>query len=124
VERKWLNQSQPQTLQAAVMLIYLLGALSVLKIVIGAAGAGLFLLVSVAIIAGQLAGAFFTANDRKWGYYTAVAFAIAPLALIVGLSVYYRRFVGVDVLYLITQIALVALLLHPQSREYRRIWFR
>lgn len=124
MERKWINRSQPQTLQAAVMLIYVISALNLIEAVVGQLGAGLFLLAVVVVIAGQVLGGVGTANDRKWGYYVAVTFAILPLALIAGLSVYYKHFIGVGFIYLITQIALVALLLHPQSRGYRRIWFR
>jgi hypothetical protein len=31
---------------------------------------------------------------------------------------------GTDLLTLMFEIALLALLLHPQSREYQRIWFK
>jgi hypothetical protein len=111
---RWFNQSQPQTLQTAVILLYLNGVLGLL---LGSYG-GLLVCVGMGV------GAFGVANDKKWGY----GLAIAAAALNV---VYIFRVWGIDaltnfnpLLSLMIGGALVALLLHPMSRSYQRIWFK
>ncbi len=115
---RWLNQSHPQTLVSATILLYIDGVLGVL---FGNYGGGLGILVSVAMVVG----AFGIANDKKWGYGLALAAAI----LNVGFLVSYWGIGGVitnvnPLLSLLFDGALVALLLHPMSRSYQRIWFR
>ncbi len=117
--KRWFDNSQPQTLQIAVMLLYfnaVLGLIFDLRL----GGLNYYGLI---FILGQAAGAFGIANSRKWGYWTALVFAILPLAWLVYLWVKYSG-VSVSVINLMFQIALVVLLLHPQHRDYRRIWFR
>lgn len=113
--RRWINNTQPQTLQMAVILLYMN---AVLMVIFGAAAGSLWLLL---MVVGQAAGAFGIANERRWGYALAVVVAILPLAL--WLLVSGIAFGG-TLLGILLQIALVALLLHPQSREYQRIWFK
>ncbi|MGH9205909.1 MAG: hypothetical protein ACRD1G_05035, partial [Acidimicrobiales bacterium] len=62
----------------------------------------------------------------KWGYVLAVVVAIIPLALLAYLLVHYGlgTALSIGILNLLFEIALVALLLHPQSRDYQRIWFK
>jgi hypothetical protein len=113
-ERKWLDASQPQTLQAAVMLSYINAVLALLFFFIGG-GAPAVLLICLGV------AAFFIANERRWAYWAAVGLSIvyfvAALAFLVafgGLSSLLNvAFAGV----------VVALLLHPQSRAYQKIWF-
>jgi hypothetical protein len=54
--------------------------------------------------------------------------AAAIFLLVVQLAVAFlvgtSAVLGLGVLNIIFTIALVALLLHPQSREYQRIWFK
>jgi hypothetical protein len=120
VEHKWFSQSLPQTLQTAVMLLYLLAALTLIEgVVFG--GVGLFLLLAVA---PQVAGGFGIANDSKAGYRIAIVFTVLPAAWMVYLIVRYHTVNFGVVLTLMTYVALSALLLHQQSREYARIWFR
>ena len=57
---------------------------------------------------------------RRWGYVVALLAAIIPLVLVVVVA----GFLGAGILYLLFQVALVALLLHPQSRDYYRLWYR
>jgi hypothetical protein len=119
--RRWLNQTQPQTLQIGVMLLYVNAALGLLSLIIGGA-AGLF---GIVIIAAEVAGGYGIANERKWGYIVGVAAAFLPLVLLILAIVAGASVVlGLGVIGIIFQIALVALLLHPQSREYQRIWFK
>lgn len=119
MERRWLSQSQPQTLQMAVMLLYMLAALNVLSAVLFGGG-GWILVIPVA---GQVLGGFGIANDSKAGYRVAIFFSFLPLVLIVALMIIYHV-LAVSVISTAMQIALVCLLLHPQSRQYARIWFR
>ena len=110
-ERRWFNPNQPQTLQIAVILLYLD---SVFLLIGGALGLWLFLVTMVAMAAG----AFGIANEKKWGYALGLAGAIPNLLapFVYGL--------GSNILNLIFSVALVALLVHPMSRDYQRIWFR
>ncbi len=67
-------------------------------------------------------GGLGVANERKWGYWVCVGgSAFATLATLYWVV---RFGFGLNLaLRLMFDVALVAMLLHPQSREYRRIWF-
>lgn len=113
--RRWFDQSQPQTLQGAVVLCYLRAAFGLLWIILGA-----YPLFEVVPLALGLAG-YGVANDRRWGYWLGVVTAgltvfLDLLAVVVGAY-------GI-VLNLLFTLVLLALFLHPQSREYQRIWFK
>ena len=75
------------------------------------------------LVIGLGIGGFGIANEKRWGYSIAVAAAVLQVLVLVGVA-------GVDVLSfpliinLLFDGALVALLLHSQSREYHRIWFK
>lgn len=99
------------------MLLYLTAGLSLITgLLIG--GLGLIGLVEVvALVAGGLG----VANERKWGYWLAVVVSVI-VVLYAILGVIFGGFAGI--IPLLFDIALVALLLHPMSRHYRRIWFR
>jgi uncharacterized membrane protein (DUF2068 family) len=120
--RRWFSPTQPQTLQIGVMLLYINAAFGLLSLIIGG-GIGLL---GVLLIAAEIAGGYGIANERKWGYVVGVTAAIfllleqIALVLLIGTS----AVLGLGVLNVIFVIALVALLLHPQSREYQRIWFK
>ncbi len=122
--RRWLNPSQPQTLVIACLLLYInaaFGFLNVLRAgrVISLSAIGI--LYYVIVIAGGVVGGNGIANEHKWGYALGLVTALAPFALatyLVG-----NPFAG-DIISLLFEIALVALLLHPQSREYHKVWFR
>ena len=134
--RRWVNPTQPQTLQIAVWLLYIEAAFTLLfegqlehvYYVFPAPG-----LVRIAMAAALAGGAFLIANDRKWGYRLALVAALVPLAarLLLGLGISFR-FDSVaatspleyNAIGLLFEIALVALLLHPQSREHERLWFK
>ncbi|HZU74730.1 MAG TPA: hypothetical protein VE990_18380 [Acidimicrobiales bacterium] len=112
--RRWVNNTQPQTLQIAVILLYL-------NAVFLAVAGYLFSPFGLAVVAGQVLGAFGVANERKWGYLLALVVACLPLALLLMSP---RSILGANLLTLMFQVALVALLVHPHSRDYRRIWFK
>lgn len=112
--RRFFDASQPQTLQGAVMLCYITAAFGLIDLLLGA-GLGV-----VALLLGV--GGYGVANEKRWGYWLATA-----LALLYLLSVMYVVFVGFSLSFVITLLfaaVLVALLLHPQSRHYQRIWFK
>ncbi len=96
---------------------------------------GLGILVGLFVVAANIFGGFLMANDRKSGYWLAVVAAFAPFALrywalsdlegLTGGSVsLWDKFTGGDTIGFIFEAALCALLLHPQSREHQRLWFR
>ena len=137
--RRWTNPSQPQTLQIAVFLLYfgavfslLFGEnrawyqLAILELTNSlSTGENLGRVVWGLGILASAAGGYGIANEQKWGYGVAVAAAAAPLAartlvLVLRQISPFRA----DVISLMFDVALVVLLLHPQSREYQRIWFR
>jgi len=112
--RRWFPAHQPQTLQIAVALLYWNAVLSLLfGVLLGGVGRLELILVIV-----EALGGYGVANERKWGYWTAVAAAALPFVLI-GLGD-----VGTSLLSLLFEIALVVLLVHPMSRSYYKIWFR
>lgn len=114
--RKWFDQSQPQTLQAAVLFCYLNAALAILYLIAFQATLPLILL-----LAGL--GANGIANEKRWGYWLALGagslYALSQLALFVTIS----QSLG-QILNLAFAVLLVVLLLHPESRRYQKIWFK
>jgi hypothetical protein len=113
---RWINQSHPQTLQTAVILLYLNGVLGLLPS-FGSYG-------GVPVCVAMIVGAFGVANDKKWGYGLAV---LAAALNILFVFLYW----GIDALTNFSPLvslmfggALIALLLHPMSRSYQRIWFK
>jgi hypothetical protein len=117
--RRWFNTNLPQTLQMGVALLYLNAAFDLLGglLLLGSVGT-----IELAFFAGQAAGAYGIANERRVGYALGVASALAPLVFLVWAAV-VAGIRAVGVLDFAFQLALVALLLHRQSREYARLWF-
>jgi uncharacterized membrane protein HdeD (DUF308 family) len=110
---RWLDRTQPQTLYIAVILLYINAVFGLLF--------GGFSLIGLLLVAGQVGGGYGIANEKKWGYWLGVAMAFLPFIL--GLIFLHNPFSG-TIITLMFEIALVCLLLHPQSREYERIWFK
>jgi hypothetical protein len=117
-ELRFTNPSLPQTLQIAVVLFYVRAVLWLLSLT------PLFLLIG---IAGGLAG-LGIASEKRWGYILGVVIAAVPLAVTVIGLVTFGIPSGNDFLFFLLSIAfdvaLFAALVHPQSREYQRIWFK
>ena len=111
--RRWTNPSQPQTLQIAVILLYINAVFTLI-------GGGVFSAFGILLIAGGVGAGFGIANERRWGYGLGLLMAFLPF--IIRLA-YGASLLGYSVINLMFEIALVALLLHPQSRDYQRIWF-
>jgi hypothetical protein len=112
-ERRFLNQYQPQTLVMGTLLCYVQGFFALFT------GSVWGLLVAL----GLGLGGYGIANEKKWGYGLATATAILVVLFVLAIA-------GFDVLEFplilgfMFDVALVALLVHPQSRDYQRIWFR
>lgn len=113
-DRRFFDASQPQTLQGAVMLCYITAAFGLISLLLG------FALGVVPLLLGV--GGYGVANEKRWGYWLATVLAVLNLVTVLGVV-----FVGFSlsfVLSLLFAFVLVALLLHPQSRHYQRIWFK
>jgi hypothetical protein len=119
--RRWMNPSQPQTLQIAVWLLYFN---AVGGLLLGSIYLSLGVLLGLGALVGCAAAGFGIANEQRWGYLLGVAMAILQVLLIVGVVGVMGLFKGVALISFLFAIALVALLLHPMSRDYQRIWFK
>ncbi len=115
---KWVNHFQPQTLVIATFLCYIDAIFGLIFSVPATS-----VLAALAIVALLAAGGFGIANEKKWGYAVAVGGAVLQLVMLLavfGVSV----FTSTAIISLLFDGALVALLLHSDSREYQRIWFK
>jgi hypothetical protein len=111
--RRFFDASQPQTLQGAVMLCYITAAFGLIWVLFHIAFGVVPLLLAV--------GGYGVANEKRWGYMLATALAFLNVLVV------FAVLGGVSLSFLLNLLfagVLVALLLHPQSRHYQRIWFR
>ncbi len=76
------------------------------------------LVLLVALVGGGLG----IANEKKWGFRLAVSAALYSVVATLWIGIRYNFELGF-LLRLMFDLVLVVLLLHPQSKEYRRIWF-
>jgi uncharacterized membrane protein (UPF0136 family) len=133
--KKWFDRMQPQTLQIATWLLYIDGFFALVEIVDGGGVLHYFrnrytfgLLLGLLIVAGYVAGAYLMANERRLGWRIAVATAASPFVLTfiaytqLDAPLRYRLF-GASLLSFAFDVAVLALLLHPQSKEHQRIWY-
>jgi len=117
-ERKFLNQAQPQTLVLGTLLLYVNAAFGLLFGIVTTS-----LLLGLLTIAGLAIGGYGIANEWKWAYGVAVAASIVQVVML--LAVFQGAIIEFPVVTtLLFEDALVALLLHPESRSYQRIWFK
>ena len=112
-DRKFVNQFQPQTLYIATVLLYINAVFDFLSFY------PLFMLAAVALAAGG----YGIANEKRWGYGLAVVAAVLQVAVLL-LFARSAAFGFPGILTLIFDVALVARLVHPESRQYQRIWFK
>jgi hypothetical protein len=130
--RRWVNQSQPQTLQISVFLLYFNAVFSGLALLSGSGDAFIEAVftdtrrvIFLVLTAAFIGAGYLIANERTIGYTLGVIAAAFPLAVrVYGSWKYHVGLLDVDALGLLFEAALLALLLHPQSREYQRIWFK
>ncbi len=111
---RWIDTTQPQTLLIAVILMYVNAGFELLL------GGGITNPLWLAIAAGQVGSGYGISNEKKWGYGLGIVVAVLLLVLLV----ISPSPLSTKVVSLMFDVALVALLLHPQSREYQRIWFK
>jgi hypothetical protein len=119
VFQRWTNPSHPQTLQIAVFLLY---ASAVFSVLFGWA----FTPIGLLVTAGSLFGGLGIANDKRWGYNLGLAISVLGLLPFVWLAASDGIGELLDLTILIGMIfpvARFALLVHPMSRDYQRIWF-
>lgn len=133
-ERRWYNPRLPQTLVISQWLLYINGFFALLAVFTGGTlGSFVGSVLLLVTIGANVFGAYGIANEMKIGYRVAVFAAFLPfivriaIVLISGAS--FTRNIGYilvpgDIISAIFIYALVALLLHQQSREHERTWFR
>ena len=113
-ERRWFNQSHPQTLQIAVMLCYF-------RIVFGL----LFFFVSgpLFLLSDILLGmcAFGVANDKRVAWQGGVV--VSGLVMVLFVATFLLGGGLNVVLPTMIAVALFVLFVHPESRNYQKIWF-
>ncbi len=107
-QRRWVNRHQPQTLATGTMLLYIEGFFSLVR------GSTDLLLGLLMFPSGYL-----VANDKKVGWQIAVV--VSALAIVARIRIY--GFGSSLLIALLFPVVLLALLLHPMSREHQRIWF-
>lgn len=129
----WFNANLPQTLFLAQMLMYLQGGLQVVfGLLLGRGVSGVFGAALLYVVywlldgPGKLVAAFGIANLRRWGFWLGVTAAAAPLVVRVVAAILLRRLrpLTLNPIGLMFDIALLALLLHAQSRSHVRHWPR
>lgn len=139
--RKWFDRMQPQTLQISAMLLYLNGFFALISLIDSTNYLGYLrsrysigLFIGLVVVALHALSGVFMANDLKLGYKFAVAAAFSPFVLRfwaysdleraggykIGI---YDKLSGGSTLNLIFEVALCALILHPQSRSHQKIWY-
>ncbi len=117
--RRWVNPHQPQTLYIAQLLLYFRGGFGLLFALLGARLTPFTLLIT----AGELIAAFGIANEMRWAYKLGVVVAAFPLALLLLAALTVDpAWLWSDLIGLMFDVALLALLLHSQSRNYQRYW--
>ncbi len=137
-QRRWFNQNVPQTLAIAQILLYLNGVFALLA-ALTSDGSSFVRLLFLLATGAYVYGAYGIANEQKLGWKIAVVAAFSPFVIRFfefrsvfppGFPVPFGdnlRFAigltGGNILNLIFDIALVALLLHPMSRNHQKIWF-
>jgi hypothetical protein len=128
-QRRWFNPNVPQTLYVAQFLLYFDAFWMALAVLFGR-GLGVLGLIA---LAAYVFGAYGIATEQKRGYQVAVVAAFLPLALRTIAAVLVGDGLIGDLGYILTagnilnvifEYALIALLLHPMSREHQKIWFR
>ncbi|HEV3364808.1 MAG TPA: hypothetical protein VG795_11855 [Acidimicrobiia bacterium] len=119
-QQRFFDPSQPQTLQIATLLLYFDAVLA-------------FLSLALPFTVAYAGAAYGMANGKKWGYGLAVGVAVLGLLTVFVLVQQWfppqftvlsiDLVLRVRTIQLMFAVALLALLLHPQSREYQKIWY-
>jgi len=134
--KRWFDRMQPQTLQIATWLLYLNGFFALVDLIDGGGYLNVIrlrytggVLIGVISVALYAAGGWLMANDRKLGYRLALVAALSPFVL--RLWAYqgipagvYDKISDGSTLELLFDVALCAVILHPQSRQHQKIWYK
>ena len=131
--RRWLNPSLAQTLQIAVLLLYITGAFALLfgldtgsrYLLLRAHVWNIRGLLAIVIAAASVGAGYGIANERKWAYYLGIGLAALPLIGDLLFCIDFRVSpLRLDLITLLFQVGMFVLLVHPQSRDYQRVWFK
>ena len=137
--RRWTNPSQPQTLYMAHLFLYISAAFNLVFSIFN--GAPEFVLpryvlnpdlrlvmhTSWTLIACEVLGGYFIANERKIGWWLGLASVALSLYLPVWVLTQAGPTIIFDVNWIISvafPLVLLVLLVHPMSRDYQKIWFK
>ena len=112
--QKWINQSHPQTLLFATYLLYFDAVFGVLNLIMGGLGP-----IGIVLAASSAGAGYGIANDRKWGFYLGAV--VSVISLLFLLLVFGLLGNPISLMFSLAQLAL---LLHPMSRDYVKVWFR
>lgn len=115
---RFFNASQPQTLQIAVILLYINSVFTLIAVLASLSP------VFIVLCATMAGGAFGIANEKRWGYVVGLIGAILNVIwpMLYGFSI--TTIISDNPLGFLIGGALIALLLHPMSRDYQRVWFK
>ena len=116
--RRFINPAQPQTLVIAVYLLYFHAGFLLFALLVS----GTFPLIELGLVVGGIVAGYGISNEFKWAYALGIVMAALPFVLRFWIT--GNPFGTPSLLNLMFEIALIALLLHPQSRDYQRIWFK
>ncbi len=146
--KKWFDRMQPQTLQIATWLLYFDGFFALVSLIDKSGYIGYLrfqypfgFLLGIISVGLYVLGGVLMANDLKIGYKLSVLAAASPFVLRflavrslaanfetqspIGITDYLTgRIFGGSIISSAFDIAVLALLLHTQSREHQRIWYR
>jgi hypothetical protein len=111
--QRWINQRHPQTLLFATYLLYFDAFFGLLALL------GSVDPIRVALAVGSAAAGYGIANDRKWGYWLGIGVSVLSLLYLIAAFGLMGNPLG-----LMFGIAQVALLVHPMSRDYQKVWFK
>ena len=122
-EIRWFNPSQPDTLRNAVILGYIEAVLTLLRLGSLSSLSRIPLPILFLACAAIGAGAVGCASERKAGYALAVG---GTAVVVVAYAIQVLRIGGITLamIPLMFAGALLWLLLHDQTRDYQRVWFR
>lgn len=136
--RKWLDRMQPQTLSIAMFLLYIDGVFSLLRFLDKTdvegylrMDGGFFALLTFALIACFPLGGYLMANGKLLGWYVAILASFSPFITraifkvrLADLYTWTDVIMGNNLINLMFEVALCALLLHPMTRSYVKRWLR
>jgi len=111
---RWTNPSLPQTLQIGMFLLYIEAVFGVLF------GAVLAFPIGTALVVGAGAAGLGIANEKRWGW--ALGVGVSAVSVVFYLWVFSAAGAGV-LINLMFAVAQLLLLVHPQSRDYQKVWF-